>query len=89
MKGVIVSQVEVLKKKRTFSIFNKFFFSPFRAGLFGYSAFFSILIISKYFGYVIGNRVLFLIDEKDVLLSLIGFVFVFSFRLMENYRGKE
>ena len=89
MKGVIVSQVEILRKKRPFSTFNKYFFSPFRSGLFGYSAFFSILILSKYFGYVIGNRELFIIDENDVLLSLIGFVFVFAFRLMENYRGKE
>ena len=89
MKGVIVSQVKVLKNRRTFSIFNKYFFTPFRAGLFGYAAFFSILLLSKYFGYLIGNRHSFLIDQNDVLLSIIGFVFVFSFRLMEIYRGKE
>ena len=88
MKGAIISQVGI-KRKRTFLVVNKYFFSPLRAGLFGYSAFFCILIISKYFGYVIGNRELFLIDQNDVLLSLIGFVFVFSFRILENYRGKE
>lgn len=63
-------------------------FSPGIAGLFGFIAFFSILIVTKFFSYVIGTYDNLAIDWDDVFLSSIGFILVFLIRFLENFKEK-
>ncbi len=73
--------------------FKSFFFlyviSPVKSGLAGFAAFFSILMITKALGYLLGTQPTFNIIFDDVLLSSIGFVLVFLIRFLENLKDKE
>ena len=61
-------------------------FSPCIAGLFGFIAFFSILIVTKFFSYTIGTYDNLAIDWDDAFLSSIGFILVFLIRFLENFK---
>ncbi len=90
MRGVIVTKVSVEKEKRInlTSFLRKHILKPFTGGILGYLGFFTLLIISKYLGFLIGNRISFQIDITDLLLSLLGFAFIFVIKLKENTRGR-
>ena len=90
MRGVVVTKVgsEREKKDNLASILKEFLYKPFLSGIFGYIGFFTLLIISKYLGYLIGNRVSLQIDHTDLFLSLMGFAFIFVLKLKENIKGK-
>ena len=60
--------------------------SPCIAGLFGFIAFFSILIVTKFFSYMIGTYDNLAFDWDDVFLSSIGFILVFLIRFLENFK---
>ena len=59
--------------------------SPCIAGLFGFIAFFSILIVTKFLSYMIGTYDNLTINWDDVFLSSIGFILVFLIRFLENF----
>ena len=63
--------------------------NPIKSGIFGFSAFFSILLITKLFSYWIGTYNEFTIDLDDVLLSVIGFILVFLIKFLENFKQEE
>jgi hypothetical protein len=90
MRGVIVTKVSVEKEQRINP--NRFLWKhilkPFTSGILGYLGFFTLLIISKYLGYLIGNRISFQIDITDLLISLLGFAFIFVIKLKENTKGR-
>ena len=91
MRGVILTKVRVETEKRNnLKRFIKYYLlKPLLAGISGYLVFFTLLIISNYLGYLIGNRTSFQIDFTDLLLSLLGFVFIFIIRLKENTKRKS
>lgn len=60
--------------------------SPFIAGVFGFIAFFFILIVTKYFSYFIGTYDNLALDWDDAFLSSIGFILVFLIRFLENFK---
>lgn len=66
----------------------RFFLIPFRSGLLGFSTFFSILLVTKLLGFLLGTREVFNIDMEDLLLSMVGFILVFLIRLLENFKEK-
>jgi hypothetical protein len=59
--------------------------SPLVAGLFGFFAFFCILIVTKFFSYIIGTYENVALDWDDAFLSSIGFILVFLIRFLENF----
>ncbi len=91
MRGVVVSKVRVEKDKKNNlpGFVRKYLFGPLTWGVLGYLGFFTLLVISKYLGYLIGNRTSFQVDFTDFLLPLMGFVFIFVVKLKESLKGKE
>ena len=73
MRGVVLTKVRVENKSKenVGLLFQKYFLVP----------------ITKYLGYLIGNRPTFQIDFTDFLLSLLGFVFIFVVKLRETTKG--
>jgi hypothetical protein len=89
MRGVVLPKIGVEKESRiNFVFLQKYLFIPVQKGLFGYVGFFVLLLISKYLGYLIGNRSSFQVDNTDFLLSLLGFAFIFVVELRETTKGK-
>jgi hypothetical protein len=86
MRGVVVPKIGVErdKKNNLTGFIKKYLLKPFGGGILGYLFFFTLIIISKYLGYLIGNRDSFQIDITDLLLSLLGFAFIFVLKLKEN-----
>ena len=87
MRGVVLTKVRVESKDNIGILFQKYFLVPITRGVIGYVGFFTLLIISKYLGFLIGNRPSFQIDFTDFLLSLLGFVFIFVVKLRETTKG--
>lgn len=52
--------------------------NPLSAGLAGFSIFFSIILVTKFVGYLIGSYEIFTIGISDVVYSLVGFLLVTS-----------
>ena len=89
MRGVVLTKIRGEKENKiNFGIlFQKYMLVPLSRGFLGYLSFFILLIISKYLGFLIGNRASFQIDYTDFLLSLLGFVFIFVVKLRETTKG--
>ncbi len=68
-------------------IFLKYIFYPFRAGMFGFSLFFTTIVISKYIGFLVKNSNEFVVDISDVILSLLGFILLWLIKLLENIKA--
>lgn len=87
MKGVIIHKTnEVQNKALPFRLFLDFFILPFKSGLFGFAAFFTILILTKMAAYFIGYADLFRVNTEDVTLSFLGFALLFIVRLAQNIK---
>lgn len=84
MKGIIISSANRETKQTNRDYLSNLLFSPFKAGLVGFSSFFTILLIAKYFGALFGSVNTFKIQVEDVFLSLIGFTLLFIVKLLEN-----
>ncbi len=91
MKGVIISstvQNDGGKERKISKVLVNYFLKPVRSGLFGFSAFFTVLLISKYLGFLIGSLQSFVVDIEDVTLSLLGFFLVFLIKFLENFKDR-
>ena len=55
-------------------------------GIDGFLLFFTIIVIAKLLNYFIIGDKIFLIDEKDIYLALLGFIYVVLLKAIENYR---
>jgi hypothetical protein len=90
MRGVVVSKIRIEKEKKndlTGSV-KKYILKPLTGGVLGYIGFFSLLLVSKFLGYLIGNTTSFQVDFIDLLLSLLGFAFIFVVKLKEDSKGR-
>lgn len=63
----------------------KYIFSPFLAGLYGFAAFFTIVILTEFFAFHLGNNEHFSVDMDDIMLSSLGFICFFLISLIKNY----
>lgn len=87
MKGAILN-----KKFSSTAKFNgpelllKFLIIPLRSGLYGFAAFFTLLIAAKFFWYLIGFKDWFTVTIDDVTISLLGFAIVFIVRIAQNFK---
>jgi hypothetical protein len=74
---------------KVISFILNFLVFPLRAGLFGFSAFFTTVLLVKYMGTLIDKNSLFLVDLTDIYLSSLGFFLIFTIRILENFKGKK
>lgn len=78
-----------IEKSKVIQILMNYGFYPLRAGLFGFSAFFTAVLIAKYIGVLVGSSVSFSVDLTDVFFSSMGFFLIFAIRFLENFTGKR
>lgn len=62
--------------------------NPLSTGLAGFAAFFTLIFLTKLFGYIIGTNDAFDVNVQDVIYSLTGFVCAAGARFFEFF-GKE
>jgi hypothetical protein len=62
--------------------------NPLSTGLAGFAAFFSLIFLTKLFGYTIGTNEIFNVNIQDVIYSLTGFVCAAGAKFFEFF-GKE
>jgi len=90
MKGTIVTTTPTRVRNKTFYLFLSYFvFQPCKAGLYGFAAFFTVLIFTKGVTVLLGFVKNFSIDVNDVTFSLLGFVLVFLIRILENIKERN
>ena len=71
-----------------FNDFKTYFLNPLSAGLAGFAAFFSLILLTKLFSYIFGMNETFGLNLNDVIYSLTGFVFGAGAKFLEFF-GKE
>lgn len=86
--------VEEVKKMSTVKvsvedIIFDYFIIPLRSGLYGFLIFFSILVLTKLFGYMTGTQKIFFISSDDLILSMIGFAPLFLIKLLVNFKKEQ
>ena len=88
MKGVIVHST----RTKVFNpIINQvlisYFLLPLKSGLYGFAAFFTLLIVIKTVVNLLGYSEEFIVNTGDVLQSSLGFGLVFVIRLVQNIKN--
>ncbi len=63
--------------------------TPLSLGLGGFATFFSLIIFTKLFSYILGISDTFSLDLNDVILSLTGFVFAAGSKFFEFFSNEE
>jgi hypothetical protein len=53
-------------------------------GLIGFLSFLSLIIVAKYFNYIVGTDDLITIDVLEIFLALMGFGLVYIFKRLEK-----
>ncbi len=90
MLEAIKGKTKVSESKTNIMFYiSEYVIAPVKSGLAGFAAFFSILILTKALGHLLGTQPTFEIVLDDVFLSSIGFILVFLIRLLENIKEKD
>lgn len=90
MKGVVVASNR--QKTGVNSLFLHlvaYVFEPIKTGLYGFSAFFTVLVITKGFSFLLGITNLYSVGMDDVMFSLLGFILLFLLKLLENIKERK
>jgi hypothetical protein len=89
MKGAILSNSHAKTGGNIlYSYLISFLIKPFVSGLYGFAAFFSVLIFTKGITYILGFTEQYIISSDDVLFSILGFVLVYLIKLFESIKHK-
>ena len=89
MKGVILSKSHIkIGGNIIYYYLISFFFKPFVSGLYGFAAFFTVLIFTKGITYLFGFTEQYIVSSDDVLFSILGFVLVFLIKLFDSIKQK-
>ena len=89
MKGAILSKSHVkLGGNILYYYLISFLFKPFVSGLYGFAAFFTVLIFTKGITYLLGFTEQYIVSSDDVLFSILGFVLVFLIKLFDIIKHK-
>jgi hypothetical protein len=68
--------------------FKTYLLNPISNGLAGFAAFFTLILLTNLFGYLLGTYNTFSLEINDVIYSLTGFVFGAGAKFLEFF-GKE
>ncbi len=89
MKGVILSKSHVKTGGNiVYYYLLSFLFKPLVSGLYGFTAFFTVLIFTKGITYLFGFTEQYIVSSDDVLFSILGFVLVFLIKLSDSIKQK-
>ena len=88
MKGAIVHsrRAKVLNLAINHVLLH-YFLVPLKAGLYGFAAFFTLIIAIKTVASLLGYNEEFIVTTGDVLQSSLGFGLVFIIRLVQNIKN--
>jgi hypothetical protein len=76
----------VVENKSQFIIgLKKYLFFPIRAGLYGFTLVFSVILILKLLSFLFGINEAFNLDLMDVMLSSVGFFLMFLIYVLKNF----
>ena len=89
MKGAILSKSHTKTEGNILYYYLiSFFFKPFVSGLYGFAAFFMVLIFTKGLTYLLGFMEQYIVSSDDMLFSIMGFVLVFLIKLLDSNKHK-
>ena len=72
-----------------FMILNDYIIHPLNEGFFGFGIFLSVLSGSKFIAFLLGVMKSFTIDEKDLVLSSVGFICLFLIDILKNFDNQK
>lgn len=85
MKGVLLFGSSHRERKSAFIAFIKqFILVPAKSGLYGFAAFFTVLIFLKGIINILGITDYYIVNSDDVLFSSLGFIIVYFGKLVKN-----
>ena len=70
-------------------ILNDYVIHPLNEGFFGFGIFLSVLSASKLMAFIFGIMNSFAIDEKDLILSSVGFICLFLIDILKNFDNQK
>jgi hypothetical protein len=70
-------------------ILNDYLLHPLNEGFFGFGIFLTVLSVSKFVAFLFGAAKSFSIDEKDIILSSIGFICLFLIDILKNFNDQK
>ncbi len=79
-----MNNINKIGRNNILGLLSDYLLKPAASGLYGFAAFFIIIVISKFFGSLIGSIHGFQVDISDVDLSFLGFFFIFLITLLKN-----
>ena len=71
-------------KSQFLSIIKKYVLLPIKAGLYGFTLVFSVLLLLKLLSHLFGISEVLNLDLMDVILSSVGFFFMFLIYILKN-----
>lgn len=71
------------------TLINNYVIHPLNEGFFGFGIFLSILAGFKLLSYVFGAMSSFVIDERDIILSSIGFICLFLLDILKHFNQEK
>ena len=72
-----------------FTILNDYVIHPLNEGFFGFGIFLTVLSGSKFVAFLFGALKSFSIDEKDLILSSVGFLCLFLIDILKNFNSQK
>jgi hypothetical protein len=72
-------------KSQFFIGLKKYLIFPIKAGFYGFSLVFSIILFLKLLTFLFGINEVFNLDLMDVMLSSVGFVLMFLIYILKNF----
>jgi hypothetical protein len=72
-----------------FMLLNDYIIHPLNEGFFGFGIFLTVLSGSKLIAFAFGTIKSFSIDEKDLLLSSVGFICLFLIDILKNFNHQK
>ena len=72
-----------------FTILNDYVIHPLNEGFFGFGIFLTVLSGSKFVAFLFGALKSFSIDEKDLILSSVGFLCLFLIDILKNFNNQK
>jgi hypothetical protein len=86
MKDIISEEASKSRRKWIIDLLNSYFVSPAIRGLIGFFLFLLIIIVTKYLAYLVADGRVFLIQAKDIILALFGFIAGYLIKLLTMFK---
>jgi hypothetical protein len=68
---------------------NDYIIHPLNEGFFGFGIFLTVLSGSKFIAFLFGAMNSFSIDERDLILSSVGFICLFLIDILKNFNNQK